>query len=369
MSDIRFEQARELFLRGLAHVQAGDFLQAEQCFAGCLALVPGRVSALTNLGAVRLKLGKAQDAVALLDEALRQEPDNLEALGHRATALAQLGQLEAALAGFDRSLALQPAQGSVWTHRGNVLREMGRSEEAIHSFEQALAHGGDAAMNRYYLAALRGDGAPLAPPQAYVEALFDAYAPGFDQQLVAQLRYDAPRVLAGHLQATGRRFGRALDLGCGTGLCGPLLRPLCDALDGVDLSAGMLAQARMRGFYDTLSQADAAQWLAATPNRYGLVVAADVFIYVGALESVFAGVQRVLEPDGLFGFTVEAADPGHDIQLRPSLRYAHSQHYLCRLAADHGIVIEQLESRPVREDQRMPIPGWFAWLRRCAGGE
>ena len=36
-----------------------------------------------------------------------------------------------------------------------------------------------------------------------------------------------------------------LDLGCGTGLCGPLLRPYARALAGVDLSPQMLE--RMRG--------------------------------------------------------------------------------------------------------------------------
>ena len=86
-----FEQARDFFLRGVGHYETGELAQAEREFAAALALVPGRVSTLTNLGAVRLKLGRAEEAAALFDEALALEPSNVEALRHRAAALAELG--------------------------------------------------------------------------------------------------------------------------------------------------------------------------------------------------------------------------------------------------------------------------------------
>jgi predicted TPR repeat methyltransferase len=43
-----------------------------------------------------------------------------------------------------------------------------------------------------------------------------------------------------------------IDLGCGTGLMGPLLRPYVGRLEGVDLSAGMVQKAKDRGCYDKL---------------------------------------------------------------------------------------------------------------------
>src|SRR6185295_18689835 len=98
------------------------------------------------------------------------------------------------------------------------------------------------------------------------------------------LNYRAPRLLAAALVASGRRYAHALDLGCGTGLAAPELRPLADRMTGVDLSANMLAQARARGLYDTLLQADALEFLAAREDSFDLVLAADVFIYVGALD-------------------------------------------------------------------------------------
>ena len=68
--DSSFDRARDLFLDGVAHYGAGRLQAADTAFTAALALVPGRASVLTNLGAVRLKLGRAQEAVELLQQAL-----------------------------------------------------------------------------------------------------------------------------------------------------------------------------------------------------------------------------------------------------------------------------------------------------------
>lgn len=361
-----FEQAREFFVQGLAQYEAGRLAEAERSFEAALALVPGRPSALTNLGATRLKLGRAAEALVLLDEALAQEPDNLDALGHRATALAELGRHEEALQGFDRTLALDPRLADVWTLRGSVLKELGRADEAAASFEEALARGGNAQLNRYYLAGLARGAAPPAAPTGYVQALFDSYAPAFDTELVELLNYRGPQVLSQRLAQFGRRFARALDLGCGTGLCGPLVKPLVDRLEGVDLSAEMLRGAQARGVYDALAQAELGEFLDAATPGYDLVLAADVFVYVGALDGVFAGLARCMAPDGVFCFSVEEAQPPDTLVLRPSLRYAHSEAHVRELAARHGFEVAGLLRAPIREDQRVPIPGIYFWLVRAA---
>ena len=213
MTSSTFDHAHAFFLAGVEHYQAGRFLQAEQQFAASLALLPGRPSTLTNLGAARLKLGRVEEGLAVLQEALAQEPDNAEALGHCGTALAELGRHAEALQAFDRALAIDPHRGLAWTLRGSVLRDLGRHDEAADSFRQALAHGADAELNRYYLASLEGREAPSAPPRQYVEALFDGYAAQFDEQLLRLLNYQAPNRLTQRLARLERRFQRALDLG------------------------------------------------------------------------------------------------------------------------------------------------------------
>lgn len=358
-----FEQARTLFLEGVAHYQAGRLQAAEEHFAAALALAPGRPSVLTNLGAVRLKLGRPGEALDVLQDALAQEPQNPEALGHCATALAELGRMPEALALFERALALEPSAAVLWMYRGNVLKALGRPQEAAGSYREALARGGDAELLNYYLAGVAQGAAPAHPPRHYVEALFDGYAGEFDRHVVEALRYDAPQVLVGRLAAQGRRWSHAVDLGCGTGLCGRLLRPLADRLTGVDLSAGMLEKAAALGVYDELRHGDVQQFLEGAEEAIDLAVCADVFIYVGALDGVFAALARRMGAGGSFCFSVEESGEG-EVVLRPSLRYAHSEQGIRRLAGANGFRVAAVEKRPVREDQKEPIPGLFFWLEK-----
>jgi predicted TPR repeat methyltransferase len=361
---VDFEQARTLFLEGVAHYEAGRLPQAERQFAAALALAPGRPSVLSNLGAVRLKLGRPGEALALLQQALAQEAGNAETLGHCGTALAELGRLEEALEQFERAVAADPASPALWILRGNVLKELGRLPQAAGSFRAALARGGDPELLRYYLAGVEPGQAPAHPPSHYVEALFDGYAEQFDSHLVQALRYDAPQVLTARLAAQGRRWHQALDLGCGTGLCGPLLRPLVDRLAGLDLSANMLEKARALGVYDELRQGELVAFLAQPGECFDLVLAADVFIYVGALDEVFRLLATRMPAGATLCFTVEESTQA-ELELRPSLRYAHSEAGLRRLAAAHGFRTTALERRPVREDQRVPIAGLFVWMERA----
>jgi predicted TPR repeat methyltransferase len=109
-------------------------------------------------------------------------------------------------------------------------------------------------------------------------------------------------------------------------------------------------------------QADVAEHLQNTAQRHDLVLSADVFIYVGALESVFAGAARVLLPGGVFCFSVESTDDSHDYRLMPSQRYAHSERYLRKLAASHGFAVLKTLAQPIRQDQQQSIDGLYVYL-------
>jgi predicted TPR repeat methyltransferase len=362
-SDSLFERAKAEFLLGLEGHRDGRFADAERHYLVSLGMLPGRASTLVNLAAAQLRLQKPAPALTHANEALAIEPDSGDALLHQAVALQQLGRPEEALAAFRRLLALDPTSAPAWSGSGTLLRELSRLDEAAHAFRQALQHGADHTLHTFYLASVEGRQVPTGAPADYVRHLFDDYADDFEQHLVGQLKYDAHRQLVdGLLALAPGPYRSALDLGCGTGLCGPLVRPHARELVGIDLSPRMLEKARALGVYDRLECADVAEHLRRTDATHDLILAADVFIYVGDLETVFAEARRVIER-GVFCFSAEMIDGGDsDIRLLPSLRYAHSEAYLRRLAVRHGFGVVAMQQRVVRHDQSRPVHGLYVYL-------
>jgi predicted TPR repeat methyltransferase len=271
--------------------------------------------------------------------------DNLEVWWVRAQALQRLGQTAEAMAEFEELLRIDPSLHFACIQKAGLLKDLGRPTEALAAFKNTLALGGDAELCGYFIALLTGQQAPSAPPRAFTKHLLDEYSDDSDRHLVQVLGYRAHHFLAEHLKGIGKpRFRAAPHLGCGTSLCGPLLRSRSDP------SAKMLAKARELGVYDTLGQADLAEYLQATDQRYDLLFSCDVFIYIGALEKVFQGAARVLESGGVFCFSVEGAGDAQDFQLLPSQRYAHSERYLRTLAASHELIMVKTLSQPIRQD-------------------
>lgn len=355
--------------RGDALVDLGRDEDALASFDHVLAVDPAREAARFRRGTALGRLGRHREALACHEQVLKALPRHALAWLRRGQALQALQRHDEALPCYEQATLHDPTLAEAWSHRGALLKDRQQLDEAAACFRQAIAHGGDAELNRYFLASVSGESAPARAPAPYVRFLFDDYAEGFDEHLVQVLHYQAPRVLMQELAAIGfgpglGRFHAALDLGCGTGLCGVGLRPFVDRLDGVDLAPAMLAQARARGLYDALVEGEVVDELRRTTRRYDLVLAADVFIYIGDLAPVFEGVRRVLDPGGVFCFSVERADDEHDFHLLPSSRYAHSRRYLLALAARHGFQALRQQEKPLREDQRRPVPGLYLTLRR-----
>ncbi len=281
-----------------------------------------------------------------------------------------------------QALELAPGFAAAWFLLGEVRAGQFRAagsgadaseafRDAIEAFQAALAADPEDPQGaRARLAAL-GVGDPLAAlGQGYVRALFDEYAIRFDRHLTNSLRYRGPEFLHGAVRrACGLRlrpfrFDAALDLGCGTGLAGEAFRPECGTLSGVDLSPSMVERARKKSLYDGLAAGDLVEWLRAQPDRSAdLVLAADVFVYVGDLAPPFAEVARVLHLDGLFAFTVQAHE-GEGVALGEDLRFAHGGRYLRDLAKGHGFATVILESVSTREDRGEPVSGTLAVLER-----
>jgi predicted TPR repeat methyltransferase len=255
------------------------------------------------------------------------------------------------------ALELAPGWALGWFRLGEFHEAAGSLDEAAQAWRMTLQLDPVDRPGAALKLALIGQApSPAAPPSAFVEALFDQYAPTFDASLVEKLGYRVPGLLMAAIKPhRSERFGMAVDLGCGTGLMGERLRPLVDRLVGYDISAAMLKKAEARAVYDQLEKADLQDFDGAG-LKADLVTAADVLMYVGEFEGLAGTVAEMLTPGGLFAFSVEAHEGPDDFVLRPSRRYAHSESYVRRMLKGCLSVLA-LERHVIRMDRNEPIEG------------
>jgi predicted TPR repeat methyltransferase len=354
--------------RALVLQQLARHDEALDAFGAALSLRSTWPEALHGAAVSLAARGDAEAALEGFDRALQRRPDYVEAWCGRAALLMRVQELDAAAESYRNALAVQPAYARAQMGLANVLRAQGRREEAIEAYEQARTLGADGATVGYMLATLGAQEAPGTAPGAYVATLFDQYAAKFDQHLRQVLHYRTPGLLVDalrpHLPQT--HVLDVLDLGCGTGLCAPLLRPMARRLEGVDLSPRMLDKARELDLYDALYCDDLTAVLRSRPASYALLAAADVMVYLGDLAPVLQAAHAALLPGGVLAFSVEASAGAQGFTLQDSGRYAHTRGYVEAEAARQGFSIAALEASVLRQDAGRDVNGLLVVLKRSA---
>ncbi len=356
-----------------AHNNLGNVLAAMERFDESAAayrqaieLVPGNLGARCNLGVMLRRSGQFEEAVAACQQALALDRRLPEVHLNVGKALAALDRYEEAVAAHREAIRLRPGYASAYKSLGMLLYQLNRSEEAAELFRRWLEQDPANPIARHLLAAHSGRDAPARAADDYVQELFDGMADSFDDHL-RRLDYRAPELIARKIAAVLGAPARSLvvlDAGCGTGLCGPLLRPYASRLIGVDLSPRMVARARARGDYDELAVAELTAFLAARPASHDLIVSADTLIYFGDLQPVLAAAA--LRPESWLAFTVERGEGGEaaEFLLDRSGRYWHTEAYLRRELVRAGMGIETLETVDLRLEGGQPVVGFLALARK-----
>lgn len=274
------------------------------------------------------------------------------------------GDFAAAADLFAQAIEAAPEFAPAWFALGEARAKLGDGTGAAAALHRALAIDPDDRCGAaLHLARLGVTDMTSAMSPTYVRALFDQYAPRFEEALQG-LAYQGPARLR---EAVANAcpdviFNHMLDLGCGTGMAGAALRPQVRRLTGVDLSSAMVAQARAKNIYDRLETGDLLQFLLAEHGNgrvYDLVVAADVFVYVFDLAPVATAVAKTLSPGGLFAFTVETHQ-GSGVELGHELRYRHGIDYIRRTLEAAGLRVQELSRVATRTEAGENVPGLLA---------
>ena len=358
-----------------AHNNLGNVLAAMEQFDDAAAayrqtieLAPGNISARCNLGVMLRRAGRFEEAVAACQQALAMNPDLAEVHLNLGKALVALERYEEAVAAHREAIRLRPGHASAYKSLGMLLYRLNRSEEAAELFQCWLEQDPANPVARHLLAAHSGRGAPARAADDYVQELFDGMADSFDDHL-RRLDYRAPELLAREVAMVLGEPTRVLDVldaGCGTGLCGPLLRPYARRLTGVDLSPRMVERARACEDYDELVVAELTAFLAARPASHDLIVSADTLVYFGDLRPVLAVAATALRPGGRLAFTVERGEEAETtgFLLDHSGRYRHAEAYLRRELVRAGMVVESLGIVDLRLEGGHPVAGFLVLARK-----
>ena len=379
----------------------GQHHQAESCYRQAITCAPNYADAHSNLGIIQRDQGKLEEAITNYRHALQIDPNHRDAQYNLGHALCEQGEYAASMAVYEQLTRLCPQDIRSWSALCMMYDQLGEHDKAIASGRQAIERGHDNAdahftlgsvwhhlgqrdkakemyeraltldpnmtKARYFLSRLNDKTAPAKPPAQYIIELFDELAHRFDRHLVGQLGYQAPELL--HKAVTQMLGDKGkdltiLDLGCGTGLAGAPFRNIAKHLSGVDLSPKMIQKARERKIYDELIVGDLLMPLRGSDPRYDLIIAADVFIYIGDLSEVFAACQITLRPGGLFAFSTESEEITESYVLRSTERYAHSPSYIQTLATTSGFMVAGIEKLILRHESGKPVEGRLFFLQK-----
>jgi len=359
-----------------AAASAQRALDARAGYADALLALGNALQGLERFGAAVDAYDRALASSQTAGQAAAQAAETWCARG---AALKRSDMLEEALDSYERALLLRPDYALAAHYRANALRALGRREDAIAAYLRARELGAEPAGIDFALAALGVGELPSAAPAGYIKELFDQYAGHFDRHLRGVLGYRTPELLAALLNSHlpqphpvqphgGAAMAAALDLGCGTGLCAPLLRPLARHLVGVDLSDRMLDKARETGLYDELACADILAWLQDRQAEWDLVLAADVLVYFGDLAPLFAQVAQAMRAGGWFAFSVETLAPAdttpNGYAITASNRFAHASAYVRASAAGAGFALVEMRDTVLRTEHDAGVNGMLFLLRR-----
>ena len=349
-------------------------LELDEAIVACrqaIALDPDHANAHNNLGVLLRAQGKVVEAEAAYRAAIRVSPDHSDAYTNLGILLNGQKRTHEAVVCFCKVITFRPKHPEARRLLALAHCTLGEVDKAVGVFEEWLKEEPHHPIALHMIAACSGRDVPERASDGFVEKTFDSFAASFDSKL-AKLLYRAPELVVGMLADTeaeaSKRFD-VLDAGCGTGLCGPLIAPYARRLVGVDLSVGMLNQARARNVYDDLFKCELTAYLRDFTGAFDVIVSADTLVYFGPLQGVVAAAENALRAGGRLIFTVEAlpdagSDTGYSISHHG--RYGHTRWYLERVLAD-GNLRPEIVPADLRLEAGDPVPGFVVRATKPAG--
>ncbi|MGE0287586.1 MAG: tetratricopeptide repeat protein [Bradyrhizobium sp.] len=371
--ELRPDDVRIAINLARAFAAQNRFHDAAALFRQAVSLDPRFAEARFGLALALSDLGEHAQAEPYYRQALQIDPTNPTVRIYLGLTLAAQGKIADAHAQAEILAQAVTAPGFPCKAFGILLSRIGCPDDARTCFEaHLLRHPGDADEVAMLLAAV-GGALPERASDRQLAKIYTARADQWDHGAAGAIGYQGHRLVAAALEELGvAHAGTVIDLGCGTGLVGELLRTKCDRLIGIDLSEPMLAQARQKKIYDELDRADLLEWLRRREGPYDIIVSAATLIHFGDLNAVFAAAAKCLHPDGRFAFTLFPNDDHPDAVAVASLDglgqtgcFRHGTDHVTQTAAANGLAVELMRRAPHEYGNGSPIEGLVVVLGRA----
>lgn len=278
--------------------------------------------------------------------------------------LAERGNAGDAIYRFRVVTWLDPNHVMAWYNLGccyYARKDMAKAVEALRK-TLALQPNHDEALFMLALADPRAVPAgrmPVAMPLSLIVSHFDTQAARYTLQQLGQGYQGHVIAEAAVKQFLTERLRPGsdappcdvLDLGCGSGLVGQVLRPLVARLEGVDVSRAMhavtsgLKDTLGKPIYDAVHRADFGRYFAEHPAaQFDVVCAINSVHFSGDLSALLGGIAAALKPQGMAVLLHEglpAKEGVPEFQLVPGRgRFAHRESYLRAQAEAQGLVLQ-----------------------------
>jgi protein O-GlcNAc transferase len=154
-----------LHLMGVLMSQQGAYEQAVTLIQKAIRNFPTSEICYTNLGNALAHAGRRGEALDAYRQALTINPDHFDAYNNMGSTIKHMGKPLEAISCFKKALAINPESAEVYSDMGNALAEIGRLDEALACYADALK------LNPNYAKAYNNMGSTLKAMERYTEAI------------------------------------------------------------------------------------------------------------------------------------------------------------------------------------------------------
>lgn len=363
---------------------------AQNLYEKAIEINPYLDEAITSLADIKFRQNLLCESELLYKQALDINPSNVFAHINYGNLLYHRKQLHQALEQYRSAVILDANMPEISNNIAIIQRDLGQYEEALGLFFNALSKNPQSeefSINVYETILLMfyerkvNEAKNIAKNwlksmpdnvfakhlnsalnneensdilSEYAQKLFDNFAKNYEKTLKI-IEYK----LIDYIKNLNQTFsGKILDIGCGTGLLGEVIKHKDNYLVGIDISKEMIKLANDKNIYDELGQTNALSYLE-LGEKFDYIFALDVFGYVGDFEKIIDKCQN----SNLY-FSIELLEKNEkDFILYENGRYKHSKEYVLNLLKKYNFQTVQTNEIIIRIENNTPVLGMIISAR------